>query len=200
MTCSFRFSRSCKLRGSFISSPAYCSRPFRILFIFISHDKGIKNYSIQQSFHSLFDSSSSFVSSKPNSKELHPSLKLKNGIKIEKVRRGTNRREEGESNEMRKEMGDTSINKRRSPATQIVPLLSPFAILWPVSSVRLLLFLLSFFPPLPLLLLSPLLVVAGPNSNSLSLSLSLLDIQTNKLGGPPGPGPRMNHLKQWNAD
>lgn len=87
-------------------------------------------------------------------------------------------------------MGDASINKRRSPATQIVPLPSPFAILWPVSSVR----LLSSF------LLSPLHVVAGPDSNSLSLSLSLLDIQTNKLGGPPGPGPRMNHLKQWNAD
>ena len=55
-------------------------------------------------------------------------------------------------------------------------LLSPFAILWPVSSILLFLF---FFP---------------------TLFLSLLDIQTNKLGGPPGLGPRMNHLKQWNAD
>lgn len=66
-------------------------------------------------------------------------------------------------------------------------LLSPFAILWPVSSILLFLF---FF-----LLLILLFLFFFP-----TLFLSLLDIQTNKLGGPPGLGPRMNHLKQWNAD
>lgn len=70
--------------------------------------------------------------------------------------------------------GGESINKRRSPATQLVGSSRPS----------------PFFGP----------SCSSSFSSSRTRCSSLLDIQTNKLGGPPWPGPRMNHLKQWNAD
>lgn len=84
--------------------------------------------------------------------------------------------------------GGKSINKRRSLATQLAASSCSSSFSWP-DFVLLLGLLFSLFPlvllPLPAVLL---------------LSPAALDIQTNKLGGPLGPGPRMNHLKQWNAD
>lgn len=85
--------------------------------------------------------------------------------------------------------GGKSINKRWSPATQLAASSRPSPSSGPTSSSS------SSASSLPFAVLS-----LSSCLHVLLLSLTALDIQTNKLGGPPGPGLRMNHLKQWNAD